>query len=295
MNKTILTNPKVMRLDHYLVSILDESRSVITKRIKEGLITVNQKKVKPGFMLSPTDTIELEVVEDKRLGLEPVNLNLDIIYEDEHLLVVNKPKGLVVHPASSYKDATLVHGLLYQMDQLSTINGVFRPGIIHRIDKDTSGLLLVAKTNIAHQKLSQDLANHLVQRSYYAFVHGTFLEQKGKIDAPIGRDPKSRIKMAVLASGKHAVTHFEVVEQFKKYTLVRCKLETGRTHQIRVHMAYIHHPIVGDTIYGLKPPHYDNGQLLHAYKLTFTHPITKKVMDFEVPLPHFFDDFKNSL
>lgn len=291
----ILTSPDPIRLDHFLVTKLEYTRSLITKMIKDGEILVNQNKVKPGYMLKPTDQIEVFEQEIKKLGLEPVDLSLDIVYEDEHLLIVNKPKGLVVHPASSYKEPTLVHGLLYQMNSLSNINGVNRPGIIHRIDKDTSGLLMVAKTNQAHQILSKDLAQHLIKRSYYAFVHGQILEKRGRIDAPIGRDPKSRVKMGVEASGRHAITHFEVIESFKKYTLIKCDLETGRTHQIRVHMAYINHPVVGDITYGVKPPHTNNGQLLHAYKLAFTHPITKKAMEFEIPLPEYFNQFKMSL
>ncbi len=291
----ILASPDSIRLDHFLVAKLEHSRSLITKMIKDGEVLVNNQKVKPGYMLKPTDQIEVFEQKIKKLELEPVNLSLDIVYEDDHLLIVNKPKGLVVHPASSYSKPTLVHGLLYQMNSLSNINGVNRPGIIHRIDKDTSGLLMVAKTNQAHQILSKDLSLHLIKRSYYAFVHGQILEKRGKIDAPIGRDPKSRIKMGISSTGRHAITHFEVIDSFKKYTLIQCDLETGRTHQIRVHMAYINHPIVGDVTYGIKPPHYDGGQLLHAYKLVFTHPITKKAMEFEVPLPNYFVEFRDSL
>ncbi|MBN3490482.1 RluA family pseudouridine synthase [Acholeplasma equirhinis] len=283
------------RLDHYLVDELGLNRSFITKLIKEDKVLVNGKSVKPGFNLKNGDVIDVFEAEVKELDLKPENLNLDIVYEDEDLLVVNKPKGLVVHPAKSHKDTTLVHGLLYQMDSLSNINGVFRPGIIHRIDKDTSGLLMVAKTNRAHQVLAKDLANHDIKRSYIALVHGTFEESNGTINAPIGRHPKLRIKNAVIKDGKHAVTHFKVLETFKHMSLLQCDLETGRTHQIRVHLSFINHPIVGDPLYGLKSDPLKDGQMLHAYKLEFVHPITKKAMTFEVPLPESFRDYLKKL
>lgn len=284
-----------IRLDHYLVETLQITRSHITKMIKDGDVLVNLNKVKPGYLLRQDDEIKINDVQTKTLDLKPIDLNLEIVYEDDYLLVINKPKGLVVHPAKSHKDKTLVHGLLFEMEKLSDINGVFRPGIIHRIDKDTSGLIMVAKTNEAHQILAKDLASHTIKRSYQTLVHGTFEETKGTINAPVGRHPKQRIKNAVVADGKHAVTHFEVLKSFKKYTLLKCDLETGRTHQIRVHLSYIHHPIVGDPLYGLKSMALASGQMLHAYKLAFNHPITKKAMTFEVSLPAEFTEFINQL
>ncbi len=284
-----------VRLDHFLVDELKITRSHITKLIKDGDVLVNQNKVKPGYLLKLNDEVTVGDAEIKELDLKPVDLNLEIVYEDEHLLVINKPKGLVVHPAKSHKDKTLVHGLLFEMEKLSNINGVFRPGIIHRIDKDTSGLMMVAKTNEAHQLLAKDLASHQIKRSYQALVHGTFEETKGTINAPVGRHPKQRIKNAVVADGKHAVTHFEVLRTFAKHSLLKCDLETGRTHQIRVHLSYINHPIVGDPLYGLKSMILASGQMLHAYKLAFNHPITKKAMTFEVSLPTEFTEFMDKL
>lgn len=284
-----------IRLDHYLVKTLEITRNHITTQIKEGDVLVNNQKVKPGYILKFGDEITILPVKSKGMDLKPVDMNLDIIYEDEDLLIVNKPKGLVVHPAKSHWDETLVHGLLFQMNELSDINGTNRPGIVHRIDKDTSGLLMVAKTNIAHQLLAEDLKNHDIKRSYIALVHGSFEESKGTINAPIGRHPKIRIKNAVVSDGKHAVTHFEVMHTYAKYSLIKCHLETGRTHQIRVHLSYINHPIVGDPVYGFKPLLVESGQMLHAYRLDFIHPRTKKAMTFEVPLPLEFENFINNL
>ena len=297
MIKFKIENEANLRLDHFLVEKLEQNRSFITKMIKEEKILVNGKSVKPGYSLKSGDIVDCLESEPKDLDLTPENLNLDIVYEDNDILVVNKPKGLVVHPAKSHQDTTLVHGLLYQMENLSTINGVFRPGIIHRIDKDTSGLLMVAKTDTAHQILAKDLANHDIKRSYICLVHGTFEETNGTIDAPIGRHPKIRIKNAVVKDGKHAVTHFKVLRTFKEYSLLQCDLETGRTHQIRVHLSFINHPIVGDPLYGFKSDleKVDDGQMLHAYKLTFTHPITKIAMTFEVPLPESFNNYLETL
>ncbi len=283
------------RLDHYLVKTLDITRNHLTTQIKDGDILVNNQKVKPGYMLKFGDEITLTEPKPKGIDLVPVDLNLDIVYEDDDLLIVNKPKGLVVHPAKSHWEETLVHGLLFEMNELSDVNGQNRPGIVHRIDKDTSGLLMVAKTNIAHQLLAEDLKNHDIKRSYIALVHGSFEESKGTINAPIGRHPKIRIKNAVVSDGKHAVTHFEVLETYSKYSLIKCQLETGRTHQIRVHLSYINHPIVGDPMYGFKPLLVDSGQMLHAYRLDFVHPRTKKAMTFEVPLPEEFKNFLNQL
>lgn len=279
-----------LRLDHFLHDQIysDKSRSYCQQMIKDGLIKVNDTEVKTGYLLKLNDVITIKEMEEKKLDLEPVDLKLDIIYEDEDLLVINKPQGLVVHPASSYHEPTLVHGLLHQVSNLSSINGVIRPGIVHRIDKDTSGLLVVAKNDQTHQKLSDELQVHAITRVYDALVYGIIHENEGKIDAPIARHPKNRLKMAVQADGKHAVTHFQVIERFDKYTHIRCHLETGRTHQIRVHMAYINHPIVGDPIYGPKDIIGKEGQFLHASELSFMHPSKKEHMTFHADMPNNF-------
>lgn len=284
------------RLDQYLVKAFeDKSRSFITNLIKNGDVLVNGNQVKPGYSLKLNDQIYVAINEPKSLDLEPVNLDLDIVYEDSNLLVVNKPEGLVVHPAESYDGPTLVHGLLYQSDELSSINGVKRPGIVHRIDKDTSGLLIVAKNDIAHQRLSEAFSKHEVKRIYTALVYGKIDVPKGVIDMPIGRHRTNRLKMAVDPEGKRAVTHFKVLEQFEKYTLIECELETGRTHQIRVHMAHIGYPIVGDPIYGPKDVIGDTGQFLHAHTLTFVHPIKNEHMTFTVDMPESFKQMLNKL
>lgn len=286
-----------MRLDHLLQTVIFESmsRSYVQRLIKEGLCLVNQTKVKNGYAVKLNDLIEIEEEEPKTLPLEAIDLKLDIIYEDDDIIVINKPQGLVVHPASTYHEPTLVHGLLHQVDELSSINGKVRPGIVHRIDKDTSGLLVVAKNDFSHQFLSSELQEHHIQRHYIALVYGDFKEEEGTIDAPIARHPKNRLKMAVVATGKKAKTHFKVLERFGSYTLVHCQLETGRTHQIRVHMAFIHHPVVGDPIYGPKDIMGDKGQFLHAETLILTHPTKKEQMRFSADLPQNFKDFLQEL
>lgn len=286
-----------MRLDHLLQTVIFESmsRSYVQRLIKEGLCLVNQTKVKNGYAVKLNDLIEIEEEEPKTLPLEAIDLKLDIIYEDDDIIVINKPQGLVVHPASTYHEPTLVHGLLHQVDELSSINGMVRPGIVHRIDKDTSGLLVVAKNDFSHQFLSSELQEHHIQRHYIALVYGDFKEEEGTIDAPIARHPKNRLKMAVVATGKKAKTHFKVLERFGSYTLVHCRLETGRTHQIRVHMAFIHHPVVGDPIYGPKDIMGDKGQFLHAETLILTHPTKKEQMRFSADLPQNFKDFLQEL
>ena len=265
----------------------DKSRNYVQQAIKTGHVKVNQNDVKTGYILKENDLIEITEIEEKSLDLEAVDLKLDIVYEDDDLLVINKPQGMVVHPASSYQEPTLVHGLLHQVENLSSINGVIRPGIVHRIDKDTSGLLVVAKNDIAHQLLSADLKKHDISRIYIALVHGQIKEDEGTINAPIARHPKNRLKMAVTADGKEAITHFKVLERFQDYTLIECRLETGRTHQIRVHLAYVGHPIVGDPTYGYKKTIGD-AQFLHAQQLAFDHPIKKEHMHFEVDMPNNF-------
>ncbi len=286
-----------LRLDQVLLSTLfkDKSRSYVQRLIKEESCLVNGNAVKTGYTIKLGDLIEVDEKPIKNLDMTAVDLKLDIVYEDDDIVVINKPQGLVVHPASSYHEPTLVHGLLHQIDELSSINGVVRPGIVHRIDKDTSGLLVVAKNDQSHQFLSDELVKHAITREYIALVYGNFNEEEGSVDAPIQRHPQNRLKMAVVATGKHAKTHFKVLERFGNYTLLRCQLETGRTHQIRVHMAFIHHPVVGDPLYGPKDVIGDNGQFLHAEKLTLIHPTKKEQMSFYAPLPLDFEEFLSKL
>lgn len=281
------------RIDKALSTIQSEwSRSQIANWISEGIVKVNGEEVKAKYKVKEGDTIEIDVPEPEELEIVPEDLNLEIVYEDEDVLVVNKPKGMVVHPAPGHTTGTLVNGLMYHCKDLSGINGVLRPGIVHRIDKDTSGLLMVAKNDNAHHSLVEQLVNKTVTRKYTALVHGHIAHDKGTIDAPIGRDPKDRQKQAVVDNGKHAVTHFNVLERFGNYTLVECRLETGRTHQIRVHMNYIGYPLVGDPKYGPKKTIDFGGQVLHAGVLGFVHPTTGEYLEFEAPLP---DDFVSLL
>ncbi|BDH61065.1 pseudouridine synthase [Lysinibacillus sp. PLM2] len=278
------------RIDKALSILSAEwSRSQIATWISEDRITVNGEEIKAKYKVKEGDVIEIDVPEPELLEVIPENLNLEIVYEDEDVLVVNKPKGMVVHPAPGHTTGTLVNGLMYHCKDLSGINGVLRPGIVHRIDKDTSGLLMVAKNDHAHHSLVEQLVNKTVTRKYTALVHGHIAHDKGTIDAPIARDPKDRQKQAVVDNGKHAVTHFQVLERFGGvYTLVECILETGRTHQIRVHMNYIGYPLVGDPKYGPKKTIDFGGQVLHAGVLGFVHPTSKEYLEFQVPLP---DDF----
>jgi 23S rRNA pseudouridine1911/1915/1917 synthase len=274
------------RLDKAL-SLMEStwSRSQISSWLDEERILVNGAKVKAKYKVKVGDVIEVTVPEVEDLEIIPEDLNLEIVYEDADVLVVNKPKGMVVHPAPGHTSGTLVNGLMYHCKDLSGINGVARPGIVHRIDKDTSGLLMVAKNDVAHEGLVNQLVDKSVTRKYTALVHGHIPHEKGTIDAPIGRDQKDRQKQAVVDKGKHAVTHFQVIENFGEYTLVECRLETGRTHQIRVHMNYIGFPLVGDPKYGPKKTIDFGGQVLHAGVLGFIHPITKEYLEFEAPLP----------
>ncbi len=280
------------RVDQYISDNISElSRTYIKKLIDDGKITVNAKQVKASYKLQEKDVVLVELPKPEPLEIEPQNIPLDIVYEDDHVLVVHKAQGMVVHPApGNYKD-TLVNALLYHIEKLSDINGVLRPGIVHRIDKDTSGLLAVAKSDLAHKSLSAQLKEHTITRKYTALVEGIIQEETGIIDAPIGRHSKDRKKMTVTdRNAKNAKTHFKVLKRFSKYTLVECRLETGRTHQIRVHMSYINHPVVGDLTYGLKRQKlYSKGQLLHASTIGFDHPETGEYMEFNCPIPDYFE------
>ncbi|GAA4715794.1 RluA family pseudouridine synthase [Brevibacillus fulvus] len=264
----------------------DWSRSQVQGWIKEERITVNGQPVKSNYKLSVDDEISLRIPPPKEMNIRPEPMELDIVFEDSDVVVVNKPRGLVVHPAPGHYSGTLVNGLLAHCKDLSGINGVLRPGIVHRIDKDTSGLLMIAKNDKAHVSLAEQLKEHSVTRKYIALVHGVIPHEMGTIDAPIGRDPKNRQQMAVVfENSKPAVTHFVVLDRFKEFTLVELKLETGRTHQIRVHMKYIGYPLAGDPKYGPKNTLELDGQALHAKTLGFTHPRTGERLEFEAELP----------
>ncbi|WMM89917.1 RluA family pseudouridine synthase [Heyndrickxia coagulans] len=296
MDHTILEHEANERLDKMVSSIREEwSRSQVQQWIKDGDITVNGKKEKANYRCQAGDLVEIEVPEPELPDIEPEDLHLDIYYEDADVLVVNKPKGMVVHPSNGHFTGTLVNGLMYHCKDLSGINGVLRPGIVHRIDKDTSGLLMVAKNDYAHEKLAAQLSEKTVTRKYFALVHGNIPHEAGTIDAPIGRDPADRQRMAVVDNGKDAVTHFHVLERFDRYTFIECRLETGRTHQIRVHMKYIGHPLAGDPKYGPKKTIDFGGQALHAGVLGFRHPRTGETLTFEAPLPDDFAHLLNTL
>lgn len=284
------------RLDKFLSEVLeDTSRSDIQTRIKSGNVQVNDNIVKPNYKLKADDIIEISEREVIDSDIVPEDLNLNIIYEDNDVAVVEKPRGMVVHPSAGHHTGTLVNGLMHQLDSLSGINGELRPGIVHRIDKDTSGLLMVAKHDVAHRDLVDQLVEKSVTRKYIALVHGVITHDKGTVDAPIGRNPKSRQDMAVVDDGKEAVTHFNVLERFEEHTLIECFLETGRTHQIRVHMQYIGFPLVGDPKYGRRKTMDTDGQLLHAAMIGFVHPTSKEAIQFETPLPTMFSDILDDL
>ena len=284
------------RIDKAVSSLQTEwSRTQIGNWVSEGVLTVNGEVVKPKYKVRTGDVIEITVPEVEELEIVAEDLNLEIIYEDADVLVVNKPRGMVVHPAPGHATGTLVNGLMHHCTDLSGINGVMRPGIVHRIDKDTTGLLMVAKNDVAHESLVNQLVAKTVTRKYTALVHGHIAHDKGTIDAPIGRDTKDRQKQAVVDSGKHAVTHFQVIERFGDYTLVECRLETGRTHQIRVHMNYIGFPLAGDPKYGPRKTIDFGGQVLHAGVLGFTHPVTGEYLEFSTPLPEDFEQLLASL
>ena len=275
------------RLDVYLMNELDISRSKVEKLIKDGNVLVNGKTVKPSYSVKKGDSIEYEIIEED-MDVEPENIPLDIVYEDDDVIVINKPNGMVVHPAPGNYHGTLVNALMYHFKNLSSINGALRPGIVHRIDADTTGLLMVAKNDKAHEILAKELESKKTKRKYIALVWGVIEEDTATIDAPIGRDPKDRKKMAVVSGGKPSVTHIEVLKRYKDATLIECVLETGRTHQIRVHLNYIGHPLVNDPVYGKRKLIDESGQCLHAKELGFIHPTTKEEMYFTSELPECF-------
>lgn len=287
------------RIDKFLSRQEAEySRSYIQKLLQGEYITINGKAVKANYRLNGEECIQVTVPALKEPDIVPENIPLDILYEDEDILIVNKPKGMVVHPAAGHYSGTLVNALMYHCKgRLSGINGVMRPGIVHRIDRDTTGSLLVCKNDTAHQKLAKQLAAHSITRVYHAVVHGRLKEDSGMVDAPIGRHPVDRKKMSVnYQNGKRAVTHYQVLEHFRNYTYIACRLETGRTHQIRVHMAHIRHPLLGDAVYGpLRCPFNLEGQTLHAKTLGILHPTTGEYMEFEAPLPPYFQELLEKL
>ncbi len=288
-----------VRIDAYLSDKLEGfTRSYVQKIITDGSVCVNEKPVSKSFKLCKGDFIKVSVAENTELEINAQDIPLHIAYEDDDLLVINKPKGMVVHPAAGNTDGTLVNALLFHCKgKLSGINGVNRPGIVHRIDKDTSGLLVVAKNDVAHFGLSEQFSEHSIKREYHAIVYGNIMADKGTVNAPIGRHPTKRKQMTVtLSNSKHAVTHYEVIERFGNFTYIKCRLETGRTHQIRVHMASIGHPIAGDEVYGPKKVIKSlSGQCLHAKVLGFTHPVTGNELIFDSSLPDYFTKFIKTL
>lgn len=286
------------RLDVYLSEQLgDMSRSYIQKIIKDNKVTVNDKVEKSKYLVKEDDNIKIEIPEPKLLEVATENIPIDIVYEDDDVLIVNKPQNMVVHPAPGNYTGTLVNAILYHCkDNLSSINGVIRPGIVHRIDKDTSGLLMIAKNNNSHNFLASQLKDHSITREYEFICHGVVKEDKITVNKPIGRNPKDRLKMGIVNGGKEAITHFEVIKRFDNFTHMRATLETGRTHQIRVHSMSIHHPLLGDMLYGPKNNKFKiEGQVLHARKLGFIHPTTKEYIEFNSNLPEYFVNILNKL
>lgn len=288
-----------IRIDRYLSEkCSDISRSYLQKLLKEESVLVNQKAAKSNYKVNTGDQIELSVPEAIEPEITAEEMNLDIVYEDRDIILINKPKGMVVHPAAGHYSGTLVNGLMaHCRDDLSGINGVMRPGIVHRIDMDTTGVLIVCKNDMAHNSIAEQLKEHSITRKYYAIVHGILKEDDGTVNAPIGRHPVDRKKMSVNdKNGRDAVTHYHVLERFRQFTYVECQLETGRTHQIRVHMASIGHPLLGDSVYGpAKSPFRLNGQTLHAGVLGIIHPRSKEYMEFQAPLPEYFEELLKKL
>ncbi|ADD02603.1 pseudouridine synthase, RluA family [Thermoanaerobacter italicus Ab9] len=277
------------RIDVFLAAELDYTRSYIKKLIVDGLVFVNGKTVKPSYKVKENDEVVVNIPEAEKIDVLPENIPLDILYEDDDIIVINKPQGMVVHPAPGNYSGTLVNALLYHCKNLSGINGILRPGIVHRLDKDTSGVMVVAKNDKAHISLSNQIKERSVFKKYVAIVEGVIKDEEGKIEAPIGRHPVDRKKMAVIEDGRYALTLYKVLERFKENTLVEAVIKTGRTHQIRVHMAFIGHPVVGDPVYGFKKQKFKlEGQALHSSILGFIHPTKGVYMEFEAPLPEYF-------
>lgn len=298
LNEFIINNEyENTRLDVYLSKMFeDKSRSYLQKLVENGNILVNEKLKKANYKLKTNDEITIKMPELEELIVEPEDIDINILYEDSDVIVVNKEQGMVVHPAPGNYSGTLVNALLYHCKDLSGINGVIRPGIVHRIDKDTSGVLVVAKNDNAHKKLAEQLKDHSMNREYIALVEGVIKEERGIVDKPIARHPKDRIKMAIVDGGRRAVTHYEIIDRFEKNTLIKCKLETGRTHQIRVHMAHMGHPLVGDPVYGYKKQKFNlEGQILHAKKLGFIHPTKNEYIEFESEIPGYFNEVLKKL
>lgn len=300
MEKTLLTvdeKDEGVRIDKYLSNVFeDKSRSFIQGLIEKENVKVNNKVPKSNYKLKKSDEIEIFIPEPEILSVEAENIPIDIIYEDEDVIVVNKPQNMVVHPAPGNYNGTLVNALLYHCKDLSSINGIIRPGIVHRIDKDTSGVLVIAKNDESHNKLSEQLKDHSMKREYYALIEGRLKNDSGTIDKPLGRCKKDRLKIGIVEDGKRAVTHYEVLERYNGYTLIKCVLETGRTHQIRVHMASIGFPLVGDPLYGFKRQKFKlEGQVLHAKTLGFIHPRSGEYMEFTSELPQYFSQLINKL
>lgn len=294
MQKIIVENEELKRIDSYLIDILNFSRSKIQKMLKEGFIKVNEQTIKNSYQLKQGDIITIQEYEEELLNVEPEKMDLKIVYEDEDVIVVNKDNGIVVHPAIGNHSHTLVNGLMYHSKELSSINGEFRPGIVHRIDAYTTGLLMIAKNNEAHEFLSKQLEKKETTRIYVALVWGIITSDTGTIDAPIGRDKTDRKKMTVTdENSKSAVTHFKVLKRYSNATLIELKLETGRTHQIRVHMNYIGYPVVNDPVYGRRKLIDKTGQCLHAKTLGFIHPKTNEYMEFDSELPECFTNILN--
>lgn len=284
-----------IRIDKYLSNNTDLSRTLISKMIDNGYILVNDKLTKNNYKVKENDIIKIDESFKEETNIEPEEMKLNIVYDDNDIMIVNKPSGMVVHPGNGNYSGTLVNGLMYYTNSLSDINGEIRPGIVHRIDKDTSGLIIIAKNNKTHEILSDYFKNKTITRTYIALVKGEISTNSGTIDAPIGRSDKDRKKMAVTSkNSKNAITHFTVLKRYKGYTLIKCKLDTGRTHQIRVHMNYIGHPVYNDPVY-TNDKCSDFGQFLHSYSMEFIHPITKEKMYFECPLPEYFTEFLKCL
>jgi len=282
---------ELIRIDRFVARLYPQfSRTLVQKTIEEKMLEVNGRAVRTNYIVAPGDLIVVFDVPIAEMNLEAENIPLSIVYEDEDVLVVDKPAGMVVHPAPGSYEHTLVNALLYHIKSLSSVNGSVRPGIVHRIDKDTSGLLMVAKNDNAHRILAAELAAKETKREYIALVDGIIGNDNGQIDKPIGRDPKDRKRMAVVETGKRAVTHFSVIERFRDKTLIKCILETGRTHQIRVHMASIGFPVTNDPVYNRRLPDPAHGQFLHAATIGFTHPVTRKWLEFSSPLPAYFQN-----